>query len=263
MYNNVRNVPTDTAVVAGSSVLLLLGLLCSPGLLFAQTLPAPTGYVNDFAGVLDAADERSLSGLISQVRSATGVEIAVVTVAATGDPWDYATRLYDAWKIGSRETDEGLLLLVSLDPRQVVMETGYGLEGILPDGLVGEILDRQVVPELSAGNFAGGIYRGVEAAAQIIAADKGVSLGTVQAARPPARQQRRGITGLLGLVPLILLILLFSRGGRRSGLFWILLLGMMGGGRGGGWGAGGGGFGGGFGGFGGGATGGGGASRGF
>jgi uncharacterized protein len=244
-------------------IAVFFAILCCPGLLAAQDIPKPTGYVNDFAGVLSSADRRELDRFLSSVSSAISVEIAVVTVSSTGDPWDYATRLYDAWKIGNRETDEGLLILVSLDPRQVVMETGYGLEGVLPDGRVGEILDRYVVPELSAGNYALGLYRGAEAAARIIANEKGIVLDTGTAELPRERPPRRRRSLLVGLLPLIILILLFSRRGRRSGLLWILLLGMMGGGRGGYWGGGGGGFGGGFGGFGGGATGGGGASRGF
>jgi len=226
-------------------------------------LPEPVGYVNDFARILSPAEESEISDLISSIVASTRVEVAVVTVDSTGDPFDYATRLYEKWKIGSKTTDEGLLVLLSLDPRQVVVETGYGLEGVLPDGRVGEILDRYVVPDLRRGNYGRALYMGVAEAGRIVAAEKGVSIERVAPSRAPARRTRSRGMGLIGLLPLVLIFLALSRGGRRSGLFWILLFSMMGGGRGGYWGGGGGGFGGGFGAFGGGATGGGGASRGF
>ena len=173
---------------------------------------------------------------------------------------DYANRLYSYWGIGKKGEDKGVLIFVTVKERKMWIETGYGVEGILPDGLVGEIRDRYMIPYLKQNKYGDGILNGTFAISQIIAKNAGIEL-TGQVGAKPVKKRRSGFS----LFPIILIIIFFIFGSRRRGGFWIFLLPMlMGGGpRSGGGFGGSGGFSGGFGGFGGGMSGGGGAGGGF
>ncbi len=228
--------------------------------------PKPKGAVNDFAGVVDAASAATMENLSREVLEKTGTSVVVAVMADIGDndADDYANRLYQAWGIGVKGQDKGVLIFLALKERKVRIETGYGVEGILPDGLVGEILDRYVIPDLKAGRYGPALTKGVVAVASVIAKDANVSLtGMPSLPRERGRTVPRGFGFLPILVIIALIVLLGTRPGRE--LLPLILLMLLGGGRGGGYGGGGGfgGFGGGFGGFGGGLSGGGGASRDF
>jgi len=188
------------------------------------------------------------------------VPVVVVTMSDIGGAEynDYANRLYSAWGIGKKGQDKGVLVFVTIKERKMRIETGYGVEGILPDGLVGEIRDRYMTPYLKEDRFGEGILYGVAAISQVLAKDAGVEM----TGKVPLKERRSRGSGLVGLIFLVLVLpLLFSR---RRGRMGPLLLLMLLGGRGGGFGGGGfGSFGGGFGGFGGGMSGGGGAGGGF
>ena len=231
----------------------------------AVTFPAPRGAVNDFAGVIPSQYVGPMEALAREVLEKTGTAIVIATVETIGDndPNDYANRLYQAWGIGKKGEDKGVLIFLAVKERRVRIETGYGVEGILPDGLVGEILDRFALPYFKEGQYGKGMAETMAAVSSVVAKAAGVAL---TGARPPEQQQvgtGRG-PGIFQLVLLLaaLFFLLGTRQGRAM-LPWILLLLMSGsGGRRSGDGFGGFG-GGGFGGFGGGSSGGGGASRGF
>ncbi len=250
----------------GGFLLLLAALL-----LFAIGAPAaddpfpkPGGAVNDFAGVIAAPDSARMENLSRELLAKTGTAVVVAAVKTTGgiDPDDYVNRLYQAWGIGRKGEDKGVLILLAMKERRVRIETGYGVEGFLPDGLVGEILDRYALPRFKEGDYSGGLAETMAALASLIAKDAGVSLdGAPPMDRKTSRsREKQGIFPLLFLLAAAFFLLGTRRG--RAMLPWILLLTMSGGGR-----HGGGGFGsfggGGFGGFGGGMSGGGGAGRGF
>jgi uncharacterized protein len=249
--------------IAGALVLLAAEAAAAPA-----PLPTPLGFVSDFARVIDAATEQRLTDRIRELKQKTGSEIAVVTVATTEpDPVpERAVRLAEAWKPGDPGKDNGVLFLVSVEDRELFIATGYGIEGALPDGLVGEIRDRTIVPKFRAGDVAGGIEAGVDRMAAIIAREYGVEL--TGSPSPDAPAPRRFSTGDLIILAIILLIVFgpyffgwheppgVGRGGRRR-RSWDVGPPMWGGTfGGGGWGGSGGG---GFGGFGGGSFGGGGA----
>lgn len=236
--------------------------------LAAQELPEPVGFVNDFAEVIDAGTEQEMTRLAEAVREATGAEIAVAvvdTVAPFATVEEYGVRLATAWGVGSEEDDSGALLLLALQERQVRIEVGYGLEGAIPDGRAGAILDQTVLPELADGRYGPGLLAGMQQIAGIIAEEYDVDLSGYGAETPVSDTRGGGSSGGGAGRLLYLLFLMFFLGGGR--FLWPLLF--LAGGRGffgGGFGARGGGFGGGgggFGGFGGGGFGGGGASRGF
>jgi uncharacterized protein len=176
---------------------------------------------------------------------------------------EYANRLYETWGIGKKGEDKGVLIFVAIKERKMRIEVGYGLEGIIPDGLAGEIRDRYMIPYLKKDKFGEGLLNGTAAVSQIIAKDAGVKLtGQVPVKAPKKRRSR------LSFLPLLFIFFFFMFVGRRRGGSWIFFLPLlMGGGGprhgGGGFGGSFGGFGGGFGGFGGGMSGGGGAGGGF
>lgn len=217
-------------------------------------IPPPRGFVTDTAGVFDDATHRRIDALATELRAKTGAEIAVLTVETTAplDDFSYAMKVVDTWKPGRGREDTGLLVLLAVKDRKLRVLTGYGLEGILPDGLVGQIEDETMTPAFRAGDLAAGMERGVHAFAARIAADKGVTLTGVappsRAARPPPGP----FDGLLGLLVLIAVLVLLAwlssyappsmrgRGGYYPGGYG----GWGGGGLGGGFGGGGGGFGG-------------------
>jgi uncharacterized protein len=266
-------------------LVVVVGSVAAPGLAESvATLPAPKGYVNDFAGVLSPDTSASLEQLCTEVDHEAHAQIAVVTVKSM-DPdksgsvpsiEEFATALEDKWKVGRKGTDRGLLLVVSLNPRKYRIEVGYGLEGILNDAKVGDI-GRDMQPYLHSGDYSQGITIAVHELAQDIAADAGVTLQIPNAAAQPhyhyQTQPQVQINPVVlivgGIVVFVILAVLIGTG--HIGLLFYLLFNLLGGGRGGGGYRGGGGFGGGggdgdgggFGGFGGGSSGGGGASGDF
>ncbi len=255
-------------------LLFLLSANSAPG--FTFDIPKPTGFVVDQAGVLDPATKRRIVELNEELKKKTGAEIAVVIVPTTKPepPIDYAMAIAESWKPGSEKEDNGVVFLVATEDRQMYILTGYGAEGPLPDGLVGEIRDRIVRPAFRRGDYAAGILDATTTMASLIAKDAGVTLTGVAPPKMPRRRRARG-GGFPSLLALLIVFALFRsmfrggggyRGRRRHDVASSLLLGGLLGRsfpRGGHGGFGGGGFGGGggggFGGFGGGGFGGGGA----
>jgi uncharacterized protein len=135
--------------------------------------PRPDGYVNDFAAVLTDDDEAYLENYLRTLEAETSAEVAIVTVTSMEGMTieEYANRLFAAWGIGKEQVDNGVLLLVAPNDRGVRIEVGYGVEAILPDGLAGEIIRTDMVPEFKAGNLRRGIGRGIDRIARILRRD--------------------------------------------------------------------------------------------
>lgn len=245
-----------------------LGAVCA----LAQVPNAkPTGYVNDYAGVLSPAAKQQIEALATELDRKTGSQLAIVTVnSLQGEPIeDFSVNLATRWGIGRKDKgDTGILLLLAIQDRQSRMEVGYGIEPIITDGQAGSIL-RAMRPQLQSGNYDGALLQAAGQVAALIAQAKQVTLSTPlpQPPQPPAGEGRGSpLGGLIWLLFLFGIPFLMMPRRRRAGWYggsatgFILggILGSMlgGGGRGGG-----GGFSsGGFGGFGGGGFGGGGAS---
>jgi uncharacterized protein len=243
---------------------LLLALILLPFEIQAQALTFPQTNVpiNDYAEVISPEYEARMDKLARALWDKTGTALVVATFRDLGgeSPRIFANKLYEAWGIGKNGDDKGILLLVAVKERQVTFETGYGVEGILPDAKMGDILDQYVVPFLRRDEYGEGLLNGMAAVAQVVAKNAGVRLNLDRYA--PGTTVQPKARGVIGLLPLFFVVLFVVLGllGRRRGLFPFFFFPFifMGGGRGMG-----GGFGGGFGGFGGGMSGGGGASRGF
>src|SRR5947209_850303 len=271
--------PLMKRILQGLVVVALL--LTSGGRMQAEKvgdLPAPTGYVNDFAGVLTDSTKQSVEDLCTRVDRQAHAQIAVVTIKTLDDDQsieEFATALEEKWKVGAKGTDRGVLMVLVMNPRRGRIEVGYGLESILNDAKVGDI-GRLMAPYSQKNDYDDAVKLGVKQLTDVIASDAGVTLDTGLGVHQYHWQEQQaqpvqisfGKVILVGGIALVVLILLASTG--NLGLvFWFLLnmLGRGGGrGGGGGWRGGGGGDGdggGGFGGFGGGRSGGGGASGDF
>jgi uncharacterized protein len=235
--------------------------------------PSPERLVNDLAGTMTAEEIAQLESKLVAFDDSTSNQIAIVTIKTLG-PYEiapYATDLFNRWKIGSKKHENGVLILASMQDRKMWITTGLGLEGALPDILVGRIIREQMVPSFKQGNYYEGFDKTVDA---IIDASHG------EYKADPKKQDKGGggfFTAILVLVIVFVIIFFVARGGGggngrgggyMGGRGWIgdaIIAGLLsGGGRSsgsswGGGGFGGGGGGGGFGGFGGGSSGGGGA----
>jgi len=232
-------------------------------------VPAFHGYVNDDAGVIGEQRTAQLESFLDQLHQKTGAQFAVLTMQSCepDDPTTFKTRVFNTWGIGDKDRRDGLLLLVSMKEHAVEFETGYGLEGTLPDGWQARMLRDIAVPEFRNGDPAAGITAAVLAASQRIAAEKGVKL---EWNGKELRYDEGGSGGIPNWVFMLILFVLFfvvfpalAASRRRRGGGWYPPGGWGGwgggfGGFGGGFGGGGGGGGSSFGGFGGGSSGGGG-----
>jgi uncharacterized protein len=129
----------------------------------------PTGYVNDFAHVLDPGTVAQLADLAQQIDTQAHAQIAVVTVSSLdgSDIESYAVDLYKKWGIGSKSTDRGVLILLAEKDRQYRIEVGYGLEAILPDGKVGGF-GREAVPLLRQNDPSGALSLLTELVARVM-----------------------------------------------------------------------------------------------
>jgi uncharacterized protein len=254
------------------AVIALLLCCAAVGSAVEPQIPAaPPRYVVDLAGIIDESVENKLDGYLQELEQKTTAQVVVLTVQSLdGEPIeDFSlSTAHDRWKLGQKGKDNGLLFVVAYKDRKYRFEVGYGLEGILPDSLVGSIGRAYLVPDFRKGEYSRGIFTATLAIINQIASNEGVEitgmpkLGIQTSAR--GRRKSGGIAGtLFSLLFLIAAIALFIKNPR---LFLLLLFASsMGGGRrswGGGGGFGNGGFGG-FGGGGGGGFGGGGASGGW
>jgi uncharacterized protein len=180
----------------------------------APAFPTPTGYVNDFAHLLDPAARASLEQRLSEYDRTTGNQIAVAIFPDLGGVPinEFTVRLEEAWKVGKRGKDNGILLVVAVKERQVRIETGYGLEGKVTDSDAGAIIRDVIAPAFRAGRYGEGIDGAVAQIMRLIGAAGAPSV-------PPSGPARRAPTGV-GALPIVLFLvfvgLTFAMSRRRA-----------------------------------------------
>lgn len=226
-----------------------------------QIPPKPTAaagiYVQDYAQVLSAEDKSRLLSIGQELDNKTTAQLAVVTVKTLdGQPIeDYALSILREWGIGSKEKNNGALIVVAVQDRRSRIEVGYGLEGLLSDGLTGRIQDQAMIPYFRKGNYAAGIVNGYAVTASLIAKDAGVQLTSINSEQIAVPAKTTNNTDqeypfwlklLIGAGIVLLLIIdnLFLGGVLTQMLFFMFLRGRGGGGGRGGFGGGSGGGGG-------------------
>lgn len=136
-----------------------------PGIIFGYTSPGkPIGFVNDFAGILRPETVSTLNQKLEQFSKDTGNEVVVVTISKLEDETieTYAEKLFQEWGIGKKQEDNGLLLLISLEDREMRIEVGYGLEPTVTDIDSGRIIREILAPAFKAGDYDGGINKAID-----------------------------------------------------------------------------------------------------
>lgn len=262
-------------------ILLLLVLVFSAAIVFAQKIeprPHPPKAVNDFANMLTPSERAALEQKLDTYNDTTSSAIVIITVPDLQgyDISQVSLAYLRGWGVGVKGKNNGIILLVAKQERKVRIETGYGMEGPIPDITAKHIIEKDITPNFKNGDYYGGLNSAVD---DIIKAAAGEFQ---QDQQQPKDGSGSGVAVIVVIVGVILIIIFLSgRGGGGGGQYmsrrgsrsfldalpWFLMGNMMGRGGGGGFGGGGfggGGFGGGgFGGFGGGSGGGGGASGGW
>src|SRR5499425_2651767 len=188
------------------AALLLFAALAGPAAAALPIPPAPDHRINDYAGVLSAADRDRLEDkLRSRERESSNQIVVAIFRSLQGENLeDYSIRLAQAWRIGQKSLDNGVIFLVFVDDRKMRLEVGYGLEPKLTDALSSQILRQVVAPQFREGKIADGIAAGLDAIEQVIA-------GTyhAQAAPPPSHgSDGRGL--MAGILLFIVVAGIFS-----------------------------------------------------
>lgn len=229
----------------------------------AADLPMPRHYVEDYANVVNASQERLLNGILQELEQKTGAQYIILTVETTGGMSieQFSIELAEKWKLGQKGKDNGMLFVLAKNDRKWRFEVGYGLEGFITDQYCGQAGREVLVPYLKKGNYSEGIYQANLIVVQNIATKAGAALTGMPKMAPMGTQRnniRRGLPCCSSLPMLFFMFMIFGGRGRGRGMgLWLFLPFMLGGfGGHGGYGRsgsfGGGSFGGGFGGFGGG-----------
>lgn len=215
----------------------------------AQRSIAPHGavWVHDEAAILSASAKAQLEAILQAHRDSTSNQIAILIVPSLeGEDIDgYAVRVFKEWKLGQEKKDNGVLFLVAMEERQMRIEVGYGLEGVLTDAMSSRINRNEVAPYFRQGNYEAGIQAATMAIIKVIAGEYVNDEPTVQ------KRKKKSPWGTI--IFFIIMLIFMSRknkgGGSGMGGYWTAaMLGSMLGGSGrssGSWGGGGGDFGGG------------------
>lgn len=158
-------------------IILILLILCP--LPSSAQAGMPASYVVDDAGIIDQNARSALAGRLHELEQKTGVQMIVLTVQTTdGIPIEeYAVNKATEWKLGQKGKDNGLLFVVALKDRKYRIETGYGLESVVPDSLAGTIGRQYLVPAFRRGAYGEGIANASGALSEVIARSQGVTLG--------------------------------------------------------------------------------------
>ena len=182
------------------ATLLLLALLCA-STLFAATVPGLSGRINDYASMISPQARAAIEAKLRALEESESTQVAILTVPSLeGEPIeDYSIKVAEAWKIGRKGKDNGVLLIVSKNDRKIRIEVGYGLEGRLTDLQSGRIIREIIRPAFMKGDFDAGFIAGTDA---IVAAVKG------EFTAPESKKKSREEPGpSLPLVMIILLVL--------------------------------------------------------
>ncbi len=186
-----------------------------------EPLPSkPADYVLDEAGVFRADQKTALARKLAQFERDTSNQLVVAVMPRV--PGDYALedftqRTFDAWGVGQKGRDNGIVLFVFPETRETRIEVGYGLEGAVPDALANGIIQAEMIPAFRAGDMAGGIERGVNA---LMAAAKGEYTGSGRTVAE-GKGDESLIIPLVWLIIFILVIIAVRRSQARGGRVYL------------------------------------------
>ena len=206
---------------------------------FAVIPPAPTARVTDLPGMLSPGAASDLDAMIRDFETRTGHQ-ALVYIGRSTEPTsleEWAVRAYEAWGVGGKGKNDGIVLFVMAEDKKVRVEVGYGLEGDLPDAVAGQIIANTIVPNLKAGKNDEAIRAGMTA---LLGAAEGKGAQPPPGGQPLRKSEGPGCLGWI-VISILAAIFLYILITNPSLAIW-LLVNALSGGRGGGGGGGGGGW---------------------
>jgi uncharacterized protein len=193
---------------------------------YGLEVPTLKARVNDYADILSSATENQLEAVLSDLEQTDSTQIAILTIPSLEGEniEEYAIQVAETWKIGQENLDNGAILIISKNDRQLRIEVGYGLEGTLTDLTAGRIIQHIIVPWFKAGNFDQGVTDGVQAMTQVVRGEFKAAEGS----RRPESRSARGQSSILGLIVFFVLINMLGRirrplGALSGGLFFPIL----------------------------------------
>ena len=199
-----------------SLLALLLFLGIGGEVILADALPpAPEKYVTDEAGVISPGLLSQLNQRLAAFEKQTSNQIVAVVLQKLPDGYSidqYAQQLYSAWHIGQKKTSNGVLILISVQEHKGWIQTGYGLEGAMPDALCSRIVRETMAPAFRAGNYGAGLAAGISA---VIQATKGEYKGTGHAHGKPTTW-KDFLFSPLGFFLFVMLVLMITGRNRRD-----------------------------------------------
>jgi len=200
----------------GLVLMLVLGLPAAASATSAPQFPSPTGYANDYAGILTAADLQTLNDMATELERKTGAEMAVAVVPTTSPLTieEYAVQLFQKWGVGKKGQDNGFLILLAVQDRHVRVEVGYGLEPVLTDGFVGRVLDENMLPAFREGKYGAGLVQGARVLVDRV--EQGVAAGELGGGPAPASPEPAMWLFLVPVAVVIMMALVVIAALRRS-----------------------------------------------
>ncbi len=204
------------------AALLLLGLGLTVAWASEVMPPKPANYFNDYAGVVSAATAMQLNRKLEDFERATSSQIVVAVfqkMQSDSSLEDYTHRIFQAWRIGQKDKNNGVGWFVFVQDRRMRIEVGYGLEGTLPDALAKRIIEDDVAPHLRSGDYDGGLVAGVNA---IMQATRGEYRGTGRMVGERNHAAGRNSAGSIFsvIIPLLIFLVFASLSFRRRGVVW-------------------------------------------
>ena len=198
----------------------ILGFLFfSLSTLNAQNFPKYEGFVNDYLGILSPQQKQNLETFLTQQAEESSNEIAVVVMDLPSGEFmrDYAVRLAENWGVGGKENDNGVLVALFINERQVTIEVGYGLEGAIPDLAASNVIQKDMLPSFREGDYYDGLARGVKALSILANGEYPDAVRKKYYTRTRSDTSGEGDAFVFFLILFIFLFFLFSSRGNRGG----------------------------------------------
>lgn len=185
--------------------LCVFALVLAPAMLHAEVeVPPSKSRVTDLTGTLASSQRETLEQELRRFEARKGSQVAVLMVPTTRPEAieQYAIRVADAWKLGRKGVDDGVLLLIAKEDRELRIEVGYGLEGVIPDAVAKRVVSEIIIPYFKQGDFYGGVHAGVGRLMRLIDGE----------ALPPPASRDRGWSGIQDMLPVVFLAVVIGGG---------------------------------------------------
>ncbi len=215
--NNSRSLSLLGA--GGLRLILVCGALLSTlAAAFALTFPALTGRIVDRANIIDPATRAAVEQKLADLETKSGIQLVVATVPSLeGQAIEpYANQLFRTWQLGEKSKNNGVLLLIAPNEHRARIEVGYGLEATLTDALSNIIITNAIAPRFKAGDFSGGITRGIDDIITVLTTD-----ASEWQQRPSLRLDSKPTTDPTTLIWIVILLVIVALCVISPGFRWV------------------------------------------